>query len=101
MNDPSYPIMVRSDFNGLVGDYLCLSHGEARFDEQGVPVLLHAGMLVTAFEEDYDEEGRRDDLIATGIVEESPPFLNCVGSKWALRIDGNGVRHASDAWENK
>jgi hypothetical protein len=53
-------------------------------------------MLVTAYDEDSDEDGKRDDLVATGTVEPAPDWLTCKGSKWVLRIDGNGVRHESD-----
>jgi hypothetical protein len=53
-------------------------------------------MIVTAFDEDANDEGKRDDLVATGTVEPSPDSLGCRGSKWVLRIDRNGVRHESD-----
>ena len=56
---------------------------------------LREGMQLTAFQEDY-ADGARDDLIASGIVEPSPPSLKCQGSRWILRIDQNGVRHESD-----
>ena len=87
---------IRADFNGLFGDLLCLSHGDTAPDETGLPVLLRAGMLVTAFDEDADENGERDELFATGIVEPSPDWLSCTGSRWVLHIDANGVRHQSD-----
>jgi hypothetical protein len=59
-------------------------------------VTLRTGMVLTAFDEDADEHGNRDDLIASGIVEPSPPWLRCNGSRWTLRIDQHGVRHESD-----
>ena len=65
-------------------------------DESGAQVQLRSGMVVTAFDEDADEHGVRDDLIATGTVEPSPDWLRCNGSKSALRIDKDGVRHESD-----
>ena len=87
---------VRADFNGLFGDILCLSHTDTCTDEHGAAVELRAGMIVTAFDQDADDEGRRDDLVATGVVEASPEWLRCNGSKWVLKIDENGVRHESD-----
>jgi hypothetical protein len=51
---------------------------------------------VIAFDADVDETGKRDDLIACGVVERSPDWLACRGSQWILRIDSNGVRHESD-----
>jgi hypothetical protein len=90
------PSRLRADFNGLFGDTLCLSHEDTCPDQHGVPVALRAGMLVTAYDEDSDEQGERDDLVATGTVEPAPDWLTCRGSKWVLRIDENGVRHESD-----
>jgi hypothetical protein len=53
-------------------------------------------MKVTATDDDLNDSGERDDLVASGIVEPSPEWLQCNGSKWVLRIDANGVRHESD-----
>lgn len=89
-------LRVKADFNGLFEDVLCLSHSDHCLNEDGSPVLLSAGMTLTAFEPDADEEGNPDDLIATGVVEPSPDWLQCRGSRWILRIDENGVRHQSD-----
>ena len=65
-------------------------------DIQGNVVTLREGMRLTAFDDDSDVDGHRDDLIATGLVEPSPEWLRCKGSRWILRIDQNGVRHESD-----
>jgi hypothetical protein len=89
-------LRLQADFNGLFGDVLCLSHNDTSIDERGAVVELRAGMVVTAFDEDLDDNGERDDLVASGTVERSPWSLRCRGSKWVLRIDGNGVRHESD-----
>ncbi len=86
-----------ADFNGLFGEILCLSHRDTAPDENGNEVPLRAGMIVTAFMEDgQDEHGNRDDIFASGVVEPSPPELKRHGSKWVSRIDENGVRHESD-----
>jgi hypothetical protein len=97
-----YPLQtprLHADFNGLFGDLLCLSHNETCKDEMDNEVRLLNGMIVTAFDGDADDAGNRDNIIATGIVEPSPAWLACRGSKWALRIDENGVRHESDPKE--
>jgi hypothetical protein len=65
---------------------LCLSHSDTCPDENGVPVPLRAGRIVAAFDEDYSEDGGRDDLLATGTVESSPEWLRCRGSRWMLRV---------------
>jgi len=96
----SKPMRVRADFNGLFGELLCLSHKDTCQDADGNLVTLHAGMTLTAFDEDADEHGNRDDLIASGTVEPSPESLRCLGSRWVLRIDRNGVRNESHLRRN-
>ena len=86
---------LRGDFNGLFGDLLCLSHEDWGLDEHGARVTLSPGMEVTAFEADPDVDGTPDELCANGRVEAAPEWLSCKGSKWVLRIDAQGVRHAS------
>jgi hypothetical protein len=85
-----------ADFNGLFGELLCLSHSDTCQDRTGQTVTLKAGMKATATDDDLNDSGERDDLVASGIVEPSPGWLQCNGSKWVLRIDANGVRHESD-----
>lgn len=80
----------------MFGELLCLSHEDTRLDEGGHQVPLTAGMNVTVFEEDLDDEGQRDDLVARGVVERSPDWLACKGSRWVLRIDSDGIRHMSE-----
>ena len=87
---------VQADFNGLFSQVLCLSHSDTCVDADGNTVTLRAGMALTAYDEDVDENGNRDDLLASGIVEPSPEWLACRGSRWVLRIDEHGVRHESD-----
>ncbi|HWX55794.1 MAG TPA: hypothetical protein VN176_14495 [Verrucomicrobiae bacterium] len=96
-------IRVHADFNGVFQDgrMLCLSHGDTSTDEDGNKVILCAGMLLTAFDEDTDEHGNRDNLIATGTVEPAPDWLRKHGSKWVLMTDENGVSHESDLQENE
>ena len=99
-NADTKPIRIRADFNGLFGELLCISHGESTYDEEGKPVVLCAGMKLTAFDEDQDDEGNRDDLIASGTAEPAPDSLRCVGSRWVLRLDDKGVRHQSELTKN-
>jgi hypothetical protein len=87
---------LRADFNGLFGDVLCLSHSDTCDDFEGRPVKLSEGMFVTTYDQDSDENGKRDDLIASGRIERSPGWLSCKGSRWVLKIDEHGVRNESD-----
>lgn len=97
-HDVSKAPRVRADFNGLFqgGKMLCVSHSDTCVDESGAVIKLQSGMTITAFDMDADEHGVRDDLVATGIVEPSPDWLECRGSKWVLMIDERGVRHESE-----
>jgi hypothetical protein len=85
------PARLCADFNGVFGDIVCLSHTDSCTDEHGAEVELRAGMSVTIFEENT-EGGERDDLLASGIVEPAPEWLQCRGSRWVLRLDERGVR---------
>jgi hypothetical protein len=58
--------------------------------------MLASGMHLTAYDEDADEHGNRDDLVASGTVEPSPAWVHCHGSRWVLRIDENGVKSESE-----
>lgn len=89
-------VEVQADFNGLFSELLCLSHSDYCLNAKGEKVFMRPGMKVMAFDEDVDENGRRDDLITTGLVERAPHWLACRGSQWVLRFDENGVRHRSD-----
>lgn len=89
-------VEVKADFNGIFSQLLCLTHSEHCLGLNGENVQMSPGMKVMAFDEDIDENGVRDDLIATGVVEEAPGWLSCRGSRWVLRIDANGVRNRSD-----
>ena len=72
----------------------CHPHGAA----SSLP--LHSGMKLTAFDEDQDDDGNRDDLIASGTVAPAPDWLRCNGSRWVLEVDENGVQHQSDVRKN-
>jgi hypothetical protein len=71
---------VRADFNGLFGDILCLSHEDTCLDENGAVFHLSEGLTLTAYDEDADEHGDRDDLLAHGVVEPAPDWLQSHGS---------------------
>jgi hypothetical protein len=87
---------VWADFNGVFGDILCLSHRDTCTTDHGDLIHLSPGMILTAYMEDSDENGNRNDLVASGVVERSPAWLACNDSKWVLRIDEKGIKHESD-----
>jgi hypothetical protein len=88
---------IQADFNGLLErTLLCLAHKDVVTNQAGRSVALHAGLQLTAFDLDSDDEGRPDNLLASGTVEVSPPAAQCRGSRWALRIDAHGIRSQSE-----
>ena len=95
MSEPR-PIRIHADFNGIFKELLCLSHKETCLGADGQDIVVREGMTVTAFDEDVDDDGNPDNLVASGTVERPPEWLRCNGSRWVLRIDHNGVRHESE-----
>ena len=95
MSEPG-PIRIHADFNGFFEELLCLSHKETCLGADGQDIVVREDMTVTAFDEDVDDDGSPDNLVASGTVERPPEWLHCNGSRWVLRIDRNGVRHESD-----
>ena len=87
---------VPADFNGIFGDHLCLSHGDTVQVVAGGEMALRAGLILTAAEPDPNVDGQPDWLVATGVVEPSPDWLQCNGSRWVLRFDADGVYHLSE-----
>src|SRR5207244_209149 len=81
---------IKADFNGLFPDgddaLLCIAHGESAPDTADEPFQLVSGMLLTACAEGCDQDGQPADFIASGMVEPSPAWLQCKGSRWVLRV---------------
>jgi hypothetical protein len=88
---------VQADFNGFLGNnLLCLAHCDTVVDLSGQIIELRSGLKITVFDDDIDDAGRPDRLVATGVVERSPDSAQCRGSRWALRLAPPGVRHESE-----
>ena len=85
------------DFNEMVAaDIILFSQNDTRADTQGNLVTLFEGLNVSLTEEDIDENGEPDPLIATGVLE----LNNNEGwgsyVKWCCRIGPSGIVHQSD-----
>ena len=88
---------INTDFNGfLEPGLLCLAHSETVRDESGREVKLAAGMVVTVFDFDADDQGQPDRIMVTGVVERSPDYAKCRGSVWCVRVDSAGVQWESE-----
>lgn len=96
MTTPAPPTFA-VDFNELIErDLVLLSRTDERVDVTGVTIRLVAGMDVAVCDEDFDASGKRDDLVATGVVERNGSGF-AAHVKWCCRIDASGIRHASVA----
>jgi len=88
------PPKIETDFNGfLARDLLCLAHCVTPLDHEGREVKLSPGRYVIAFSPDVDENDNPQFLVASGVVEPSPPEVAHRGSIWSLRVDERGVRY--------
>ena len=86
------------DFNRMIDEDLCLlSSEDAVLDAEGRVTVLHEGLPITVYDDDIDNNGQIDNLVAEGVVERNKITTGpsaCV--KWCCRIDENGVRHQSE-----
>jgi hypothetical protein len=93
MSRPTFHV----DFNELVDcDLVLLSQKDEREDSDGNFVTLIEGMRVKVWEEDFNDVGERDDLIATGVVVLNKEKGWSQHVKWCCRIDAPGIRHQSE-----
>jgi hypothetical protein len=88
----------RVDFNELLEQNLVLlSREDTRLTSSGESVLLHEGLAIEVYDEDLDDEGGPDCLVASGIVERNVSSARWAQHvKWCCRIDSNGIQHESD-----
>lgn len=87
----------QTHFNGILAPgLLCLFHANEVKTASGNSISLRDGMVLTAYDQDADEEGKSDNIFTSGSVERSPSYAQCNGSVWSLRIDSDGTRHESD-----
>ena len=91
---------IEVDFNELIErNLVLLSKTDLCIDSEGNEVFLEEGKEVFIYEEDRDESGKPDNLLAQGIVERNNPTTNgswTAAAKWCCRIDNNSIYHESE-----
>jgi len=93
---PNTPVFL-VDFNELVEPHVVLlSATNQREDQRGRMITLAEGMMVLVSEQDVNELGERDDLIAAGSVTRNEAGGWTKNAKWLCLIDERGIRHRSD-----
>ena len=85
-----------STSSSSVRSSVCL-HMMSRSRKGGEPTLLHEGMLIEVYDDDVDDDGNPDKLMAQGVVERNKSTGHHLSQvKWCCRIDHNGIQHESD-----
>jgi hypothetical protein len=86
------------DFNELIErNLVLLSKDDTKLTLTGESVLLYEGLAIDVYSDDLNDEGKPDNLIASGIVERNSTRGWAKHVKWCCRIDSDGIRHESDA----
>lgn len=84
------------DFNEMLEpDLVLLSRDNEKKDIHGKPIVLYEGLSVIVSMDDIDESGKKDDLIAEGVVERNTRSGWASEVKWCCRINQAGVRNES------
>ena len=93
MDRPRLYIDTNEEINW--GLYL-LSKDDIKQDSSGRSVVLHAGDVVDVYMDETGDDGRPDNLIASGTVERNiDPRWSHV--KWCFRINGAGFMNESES----
>ena len=87
------------DFNEMVtADIVLLSKSDSKVDSAGNVIVFYEGLPVDIYMDDLDENGRPDNLIASGaaVRYDLSTYPGWSHVKWCCRINAAGIRHASD-----
>jgi hypothetical protein len=92
---------VYVDFNEMPSpDEVLLSQSDTKLDSMGAEVRFVQGGSVAVYQDDPDEHGRPDQLVADGIAVLNTRNDWTSAAKWILRIDTRGIRRASEEMPN-
>jgi len=85
------------DFNEMVeSDLVLLSSVDVKRTSDDADIELREGMEIIIYMDDFTDDGRRDNLVAEGVVERNHSSDWSAHVKWCCRIDLNGIRHQSE-----
>ena len=84
------------DFNEMLEpDLVLLSAADGKVAVTGEQISLRAGLKVAIYMDDFDDEGRPNDMVAFGVVEANTSVGWAEHVRWCCRIDDHGIRHRS------
>jgi len=96
MNKPR--ILV--DFNEMLEPNLVLlSKEDARRDSHNNLISLYEGLLIYVYDDNTDNNGNRDNLVAEGVVERNNTLSWGKNAKWCCRINEKGIQRESEIEE--
>jgi hypothetical protein len=92
---------VYVDFNEMLSsDEVLLAKEDKTLDSEGNEICITEGMPVAVFQDDPDQMGAPDRLIADGVAVPNTHGGWSSAAKWVLRIDVRGIRRESDELAN-
>jgi hypothetical protein len=93
------PARIFVDFNEMVeSDLVLLSKTDVKINSDGTSITLFSGMPVYIYMDDTDISGKKDNLLADGVVELNNPSVNgewTRAAKWCCRINNRGIFNES------
>ena len=83
------------DVNNLL---LLLSKEDSKQDSEGNIIYFYEGMSISVYMDDIDENGKKDNILAEGIVELNTHSGWSSHVKWCCRIDKNSICYESEVY---
>jgi hypothetical protein len=81
----------------LERDLVGLSGSDHKLSTSGESLALQDVMFIDVYDDDVDDDGKPDNLVASGVVERNLATTGWARNiKWFCRIDAHGIRHESD-----
>lgn len=94
--------IFRADFNEMIDfETIMFSQHDQKANIHGTIITIIEGMMVILIEEDFDQSGNLDNVIATGTITKNHNNDFSSHVKWCCKIDTNGIRHESELTNKK
>jgi hypothetical protein len=85
------------DFNEMPSaNEVLLSNADSRADSAGNVITLVEGMALAVYSDDFDDDGKQDNLVAEGVALRNLHGGWTSTATWLLKISERGIRHESD-----
>lgn len=89
--------IFRADFNEMIDcEIIMFSQSDQKRNIHSTVITITEGMSVLLMEEDFDQSGNPDNVIAAGTVTRNYNSDFSAHVKWCCKINADGIRHESD-----